>query len=463
MENILNNSIFREYDIRGIADLDLKDEVVSDIGMAIGTMFILNGVNKISIGRDCRVSSQRIFEKLSYSIAKTGIDIVDLGLITTPVLYYSLYGLEVDGGIMITASHNPSDYNGFKAAIGKNVLSPDQIQNIKKIIQDKSYKISSKIGKITTYNLIDSYKKDILKSINIKRKLKIGVDCANTPIGLFAKDIMTSAGCEIFELYPEPDGTFPNHHPDPSVEENLKDLVSLVKMNKLDFGVSFDGDADRIGVIDEKGNFIYSDMVLLLLARSVLIENPGAKIIAEVKCSKNLFDDISKRGGIPIMWRTGHSNIKRKIKEESAPLAGELSGHIFFADRHHGFDDALYASLRLAEVLSSHNGTFSSMLKEIPVMFSTPEIRIDFPEDEKFEFIKKFTDSLKRNSDKSYKIITVDGIRVETSEGWALVRASNTQPALTIRFEATSEKNLQELINYFQDEINKVSEKICIF
>ncbi len=459
----MNNSIFREYDIRGIADIDLKDDVVSDIGMAMGTMFALNGVKRISVGRDCRKSSERIFRKLSESIAKAGIDIVDLGLITTPVLYFSLYGLEVDGGVMITASHNPSDYNGFKAAIGKNVLSADQIQDIKKIIEKKSFIQNEKIGQIQTLNLIDLYKKDILKSISLKKKLKIGVDCANTPIGLFAKDIMTSAGCDIFELYPEPDGNFPNHHPDPSVEENLKDLISLVKKNKLDFGVSFDGDADRIGVVDEKGNFIYSDMVLLLLARSVLRENPGAKIIAEVKCSKNLFDDIKKNGGVPIMWRTGHSNIKRKVKEELAPLAGELSGHIFFADKHHGFDDALYAALRLAEVISCHDGTFSSMLQEIPVMFSTPEIRIDFPENEKFEFIERFTESLKNNSNESSKIITVDGIRVETDKGWALVRASNTQPALTIRFEATSENNLQELITYIQKEINKVSEKICIF
>ena len=351
----MNNSIFREYDIRGIADIDLKDDVVSDIGMAMGTMFALNGVKRISVGRDCRKSSERIFRKLSESIAKAGIDIVDLGLITTPVLYFSLYGLEIDGGVMITASHNPSDYNGFKAAIGKNVLSADQIQDIKKIIEKKSFIQNEKIGQIQTLNLIDLYKKDILKSISLKKKLKIGVDCANTPIGLFAKDIMTSAGCDIFELYPEPDGNFPNHHPDPSVEENLKDLISLVKKNKLDFGVSFDGDADRIGVVDEKGNFIYSDMVLLLLARSVLKENPGAKIIAEVKCSKNLFDDIKKNGGVPIMWRTGHSNIKRKVKEELAPLAGELSGHIFFADKHHGFDDALYAALRLAEVISCHD------------------------------------------------------------------------------------------------------------
>ncbi|MDG2005960.1 MAG: phosphomannomutase/phosphoglucomutase, partial [Thermodesulfobacteriota bacteirum] len=338
-----------------------------------------------------------------------------------------------------------------------------QIQEIKNIIRSKSFIQNTNLGTIEELNLIDIYKKDILKSINLNKKIRLGVDCANTPIGLFAKDIMSDAGCEVYELYPEPNGDFPNHHPDPSVEENLKDLVSLVKREELDFGISFDGDADRIGVVDENGSFIYSDMVLLLLARSVLKDNPGAKIIGEVKCSKNLFEDIKKNGGIPIMWRTGHSNIKRKVKEESAPLAGELSGHIFFADKHHGFDDALYAGLRLAEVASYYDGTFSSMLKDIPQMYSTPEMRIDFPEEEKFKFIEQFTKSMKNSMSSSHRLVTVDGIRIETDDGWALVRASNTQPALTIRFEANSEKNLKELMQYVQKEISKVTDKICIF
>jgi len=459
----LNSSIFREYDIRGIADEDLTDDVVSDIGLAMGTIFAKKGLKKISIGRDCRKSSERIFNVLSSSIIKAGISIIDLGMITTPVLYFSLYGLKIDGGVMITASHNPSDYNGFKAAIGKDVLSASQIQEIKNIIRSKSFIQDANLGTIEELDLIDTYKKDILKSINLNKKIRIGVDCANTPIGLFAKDIMSDAGCEVYELYPEPNGDFPNHHPDPSVEENLKDLASLVKTEELDFGISFDGDADRIGVVDENGSFIYSDMVLLLLARSVLKDNPGAKIIGEVKCSKNLFEDIKKNGGIPIMWRTGHSNIKRKVKDESAPLAGELSGHIFFADKHHGFDDALYAGLRLAEVASYHNGTFSSMLRDIPQMYSTPEMRIDFPEEEKFKFIEQFTKFMESSMSSSHRVVTVDGIRIETDDGWALVRASNTQPALTIRFEANSEKNLKELMQYVQKEISKVTDKICIF
>ena len=459
----MNSSIFREYDIRGIADSDLSDEVVGNIGFSFASMLIENGLSTISIGRDCRKSSDRIFQVLSEALLKSGINVVDLGMITTPVLYFSLYGLKVDGGIMITASHNPSDYNGFKAAIGKNVLSSEQIQDLKERILVGKYVSLEARGSLDEFDIIQDYKEDILKSINIKRRIRVGVDCANTPIGLFAKDILVSAGCEVYELFPQPDGDFPNHHPDPSVKENLVDLINLVRKESLDLGISFDGDADRIGIVDEKGDFIYSDMVLLLLARAVLAERPGSKIIGEVKCSKNLFDDIHNNGGLPIMWKTGHSNIKRKIKEESAPLAGELSGHIFFADKHHGFDDALYAALRFIEVVSSQSKALSSMLSNVPKMYSTPEIRIDFPEKEKFQFIEEFKELMRKDIDKEAKVITVDGIRVETANGWALVRASNTQPALTIRFEADSELNLNTLKKEIEKKLREVSSQICLF
>ncbi len=453
----MNNSIFREYDIRGIAEKDLTNEVVELIGLAYGTKIIESGLQNISIGRDCRKSSDRIFNSLAGAILKTGVNVINLGVITSPVLYFSLYGLDVDGGIMITASHNPPDYNGFKAAIGKNVLSSEEIQNLKIKIQSKSFIVAQEKGHISDFDIIEKYKEDILKNINISRKLRIGVDSANTPVGLFAKDILSSAGCEVYELFSEPDGNFPNHHPDPSIEENLLDLKDLVKRESLDLGIAFDGDADRLGVLDEEGNLIYSDMILLLLARSVIKEHPGSKIIAEVKCSKNLFDDIRNSGGTPIMWKTGHSNIKRKIKEEKAPLAGELSGHIFFSDNHHGYDDALYAALRLAEVLSQQNVSISHMLNNIPKMYSTPEIRIDFPEQQKFEVIKKLIEAIKKENDDSFDLITVDGIRLENSKGWALVRASNTQPALTIRFEANSEPNLQALIAYVSEKLQSVT------
>jgi len=458
----LNNSIFREYDIRGIAGKDLNHEVVEMIGLSFGSMIIENGLKKISIGRDCRKSSDWIFDSLSKGIIRTGVDIIDLGLVTTPVLYFSLYGLDVDGGIMITASHNPPNYNGFKAAIGKDVLSSKQIQDLKDKIIGRSFRISETKGQIVKFDIYELYMADIVKNIKISRKLRVGVDCANTPVGLFAKDVLTSAGCEVFELFPEPDGNFPNHHPDPSVEDNLRDLINLVKEEKLDIGIAFDGDADRLGVINEKGVLIYSDMILLLLARSVLKENPGAKIIGEVKCSKNLFDDIRRNGGIPIMWKTGHSNIKRKIKEEKAPLAGELSGHIFFSDRHHGYDDALYAALRLIEIISNQKDSISNMLKDIPKMYSTPEIRIDFAENEKFVIVDKLIQSIKDENLGLYNLVTVDGIRLENSSGWALVRASNTQPALTIRFEAESEEKLKDMKNYISKKLTSITGVICI-
>ena len=454
---MLNNSIFREYDIRGIAEKDLTDEVVELIGLAYGTKIIEVGLKNITIGRDCRKSSDRIFNSLARGILRTGVNITNLGIITSPVLYFSLYGLNVDGGIMITASHNPPDYNGFKAAIGKNVLSSEEIQNLKTKIETESFLISKTKGKISDYDIIKNYKEDILKNIKITRKLRIGVDSANTPVGLFAKDILSYAGCEVYELFAEPDGNFPNHHPDPSIEENLIDLRNLVKKEKLDLGIAFDGDADRLGVLDENGDLIYSDMILLILARAVIKELPGSKIIAEVKCSKNLFDEIRNCGGSPIMWKTGHSNIKRKIKEEKAPLAGELSGHIFFSDKHHGYDDALYAALRLIEVLSQSDSSISEMLTNIPKMYSTPEIRIDFPEHEKFEVINKLIEVIKEENDNSFDLITVDGIRLENSKGWALVRASNTQPALTIRFEADSEPNLKELVAYVSEKLKSVT------
>lgn len=453
----MNNSIFREYDIRGIAEKDLTDEVVELIGLAYGTKIIEAGLKNITIGRDCRKSSDRIFNSLARGILRTGVNITNLGIITSPVLYFSLYGLNVDGGIMITASHNPPDYNGFKAAIGKNVLSSEEIQNLKTKIETESFLISKTKGKISDYDIIKNYKEDILKNIKITRKLRIGVDSANTPVGLFAKDILSYAGCEVYELFAEPDGNFPNHHPDPSIEENLIDLRNLVKKEKLDLGIAFDGDADRLGVLDENGDLIYSDMILLILARAVIKELPGSKIIAEVKCSKNLFDEIRNCGGSPIMWKTGHSNIKRKIKEEKAPLAGELSGHIFFSDKHHGYDDALYAALRLIEVLSQSDSSISEMLTNIPKMYSTPEIRIDFPEHEKFEVINKLIEVIKEENDNSFDLITVDGIRLENSKGWALVRASNTQPALTIRFEADSEPNLKELVAYVSEKLKSVT------
>jgi len=458
----MNEKIFREYDIRGIAENDLNDHSVMQISLAFGTLALRQNVKKIAIGRDCRSSSTRIFDTFINGIISLGIDVIDLGIITTPILYYSLFNLDIDGGVMITASHNPPDYNGFKAAIGTEVLSSNQIQELKNIILANDFHPKDKDGKLTKNNIIDRYTEDLIKNINIRKNIKVGVDCANTPVGLFARKVFESVGCETFPLFENPDGTFPNHHPDPSVEENLSSLKNLVISKKLDLGVSFDGDADRIGIIDDEGNLVYSDIVLAILAKSILLDLPNSKIIGEVKCSKVLFDEIRKNGGIPLMWKTGHSNIKRKIKEEKAPLAGELSGHIFFSDKHYGYDDAIYAALRFVEILSNYDDKLSVILDYIPKMFSTPEIRLDFPEDRKFQIVDDLAEELKKLKSE-YSLINIDGIRIENLNSWGLVRASNTQPALSMRFESNSEESLEKIKNEVLNLLEKVSGIKCKF
>ena len=456
----MNEDIFREYDIRGIADKDLTDQSVEDIASAYATYSHKYNIKKICIGRDCRLSSDRIFKTLSQKLIKYGISIIDIGLVTTPILYYCLHCYDVDGGIMITASHNPSDYNGFKAAVGINVLSSEQIQKLKFIIQRKNFIPESAPGQIYFNDPLESYIQDLKERVNIQKKLKVGLDCANTPIGLFAKKVFDEFGCETFAIFEEPDGTFPNHHPDPSVESNLDDLKKLVLKKKLDIGIAFDGDGDRIGVLDGNGVFINADIVLLILAKSILVNNPNAKIIGEVKCSKVFFDEVENAGGQAIMWKTGHSKIKEKIKDEDALLAGELSGHIFFKDNHYGYDDALFAALRLIETISSSNESLSEMIDKIPSTASTPEIRIDFPEDKKFAAIDKLIKEVEKDL-RDFKVTKIDGMRIEDSTGWALVRASNTQPALTLRFESDSNKNLLVLKEYIKDKIHKSTGLEC--
>ena len=458
----MNESIFREYDIRGIADTDLTDEDVSNIASAFATYSDKFNVKKICVGRDCRLSSERIFNALTDKLIDYGLSIFDVGIVTTPVLYFSLFTMDVDGGIMITASHNPPDYNGFKASIGKNVLSSNQIQELKMLIRKKDYIIPTEKGSIEKIYMIDNYIDDLNKRISISKKIRVGIDCANTPIGLFVNKVFTKLGCESYILFEEPDGNFPNHHPDPSIESNLSSLKDLVLEKKLDIGIAFDGDGDRLGVIDNEGCFISSDIILLILAKSILASNPEAKIIGEVKCTKVLFDEVLKSGGIPIMWKTGHSKIKEKIKEENALLAGELSGHIFFKDKHYGYDDALYAALRLIEIISNSDKKLSDFLSEIPNVITTPEFRIEFSEDEKFsavdKIIKEFQSDLR-----DYKISEIDGMRLENESGWALIRASNTQPALTMRFESDSIENLNILQKYVKDKIEKAIGMKCKF
>lgn len=435
----IDPGIFREYDIRGIVGDELNEDVVETIGKAYGTMAGEKNVKKISVGRDCRETSPELSDALIRGVNSTGIDVLDIGLVTTPVVYFSLFNTDVDGGIMVTASHNPGEYNGLKLCIGKDSLFGEKIQELKNVAKSGDFTTGS--GNVETTDLLEAYFNYLKNNLDIKPGLKVAIDGGNGTGGLTAPEILKRFGCDITELYTELDGTFPNHHPDPTVEENLVDLINAVKENGCDVGLAFDGDADRIGVVDEKGNIIWGDMLVLIYALDVLKDRKGATIVGDVKCSSNLFEGIRKAGGNPIMWKTGHSLIKSKIKEENAALAGEMSGHIFFNDKFFGYDDAVYAGLRLLEIISKSGKKVSELLSSIPETFSTPEIRVDCPDNIKF----KVTEIVKNKLSKGNKVVDIDGVRVEYPDGWGLLRASNTQPALVLRFEAQSRERLNEI------------------
>ena len=436
----MNQNIFREYDIRGIVGQDLTDETVSLLGKAIGTFFIRNGAKRIAIGFDARESSPRFQDLLVQGFNAVGCDARLIGRVPTPVLYFTVFTKDVNGGVMITGSHNPPDHNGFKICLGKSTLFGSQIQEIKEIALGGNFAK----GEGTNENLevLADYEKDILSKINLgARKLKAVVDGGNGMGGVTAVPIYEKLGVELVKLFTEPDSNFPNHHPDPTVVENLQDAVKAVKETGADLALAFDGDGDRIGVIDENGRIIWGDELMVLLSRSVLQERPNSTIIAEVKCSQTLFDDIARHGGKPLMWKAGHSLIKAKMKETDAVLAGEMSGHIFFADRFYGFDDATYAGARVLEILSNTDKTLSELLADLPETFSTPELRVDCSDERKFEIVGKIAAEFSKTN----KVITIDGARILFENGWGLVRASNTQAILVLRFEADSEENLQKI------------------
>jgi len=436
----VNQNIFREYDIRGIVGEHLTDETVAILGKAIGTFFNQNGAKRIAIGYDARESSPRFCELLTKGFNETGCDAVLIGRVPTPVLYHTVFTKEVDGGVMITGSHNPPDHNGFKICLGKSTLFGSQIQEIKQIALAGEF--SNGAGTIETIEVLETYEKDILSKISLgARKLKAVVDGGNGMGGVTGVPVYEKLGVELVKLFTEPDSNFPNHHPDPTVTENLQDCIAAVKESGADLGIAWDGDGDRIGVIDENGRIIWGDELMVLLSREILKENAGATIIAEVKCSQNLFDDIAAHGGKPIMWKAGHSIIKAKMKETNAALAGEMSGHIFFADRFYGFDDATYAGARVLEILSKTDKKLSELLSDLPETFSTPELRVDCEDEQKFEVVAKIAEEFAKTNE----VITIDGARILFENGWGLVRASNTQAILVLRFEADSEENLAKI------------------
>jgi phosphomannomutase/phosphoglucomutase len=451
----LNTNIFREYDIRGNADKDLTDEVVSKIGRAFGTYAHSFGKKKVVLSRDCRLSSPRLRDTLVKAMLSTGLDVVDIGVCPTPGFYFSLYHLDRDGGIQITGSHNPSDQNGFKICVGKGTIFGEEIQKLRKICEKESFVEGE--GVLSELDIIPEYHKYVVDNINLERPLRVVLDSGNGTAGPVAPAIMRALGCEVKELYCDMDGSFPNHHPDPTVPKFLADLIECVTSGGYDCGIAYDGDADRLGVIDEKGAIMWGDQLLTLFAREILARKPGSVVISEVKSSKTLFDDIAAHGGRPIMWKTGHSLIKEKMKETKAVVAGEMSGHIFFEDRFFGFDDAIYSSCRLLEILAASEKSLSEMMADVPVMHSTPEIRKECPEQIKFEVVEKLTAYFKENG---YDVVDIDGARVTFDDGWGLVRASNTQSVLVMRFEAESPERRDEIRALIEGKLGEVLDEM---
>jgi len=446
----VNPVVFREYDIRGIAGTDLTEETVELVGRALGTKVRAAGGHKVAVGRDVRLSGPGFHRAMLQGLTSTGCDVVDLGVVPTPLTYFAAQTLAVDGLCMITGSHNPADYNGLKIGVGKTTLYGDAIQEVLRMVQKGEFATGQ--GRVTTHDIVTPYQADVGANLRPgRRKLKVVVDAGNGTGGI-AVPIFQRLGWEVVPLFLEPDGRFPNHHPDPTVEENLEALKAKVLEVKADVGIAYDGDSDRVGAVDERGQVLWGDQLMILFSRAILAERPGAAIVAEVKCSFTLYDDIARRGGTGIMWKAGHSLIKAKMKEAHAELAGEMSGHIFFAHRWYGFDDGIYSSGRLLELLSHTDAPMSSLLADVPKTFSTPELRVDCPEAIKFELVRRAQEHFKAR----YQAVTVDGVRVVFPDGWGLVRASNTQPILVLRFEATTQARLAEIQKLVEDEVHRL-------
>jgi phosphomannomutase/phosphoglucomutase len=449
-----SQSIFREYDIRGIADEELRDETVEILGKALATHLIRHSGRNICLGRDCRLSGTRIHAALSKGLLSAGVNILDIGVVPTPVLYYSAVHFKADGALMITGSHNPPEYNGFKTVCGAGTLHGAEIQQIFQLIQDKDFEDGA--GTVKELDAVTSYVDEIASQFSFERKVKVVFDAGNGTSGPVLRRLIKKLDLDATELFFELDGTFPNHHPDPSVAANLKHLQEAVKKHKAELGLAFDGDSDRIGAVDENGQVVYGDMLMLIFGREILTRKPGSVFIGEVKCSQIMYNKLKELGGNPIMYKTGHSLIKTKMRETNAELAGEMSGHMFFADRYYGYDDALYAACRLLEIVARSVQPLSAQLTGIPKVFSTPELRVECPDDQKFSIVAK-TAALVA---KDYPIVDVDGVRVPFEEGcWGLVRASNTQPLLVMRFEATSQALLTKYQTYLEAIVEKATKE----
>jgi phosphomannomutase/phosphoglucomutase len=453
----MNPHIFREYDIRGLVDKDLTAEVAKSLGQGLGTMVRRNRGSSVAVGRDCRESSTRFRQSLCDGLTSVGIDVTDIGVVPTPLTYFAANTLPVDGLAMITGSHNPPEYNGFKLGCGKTTLHGSEIQQLRQLIERGDFEKGPR-GSVTEFDIVTPYAHFIRQTVKVARPgMRIVIDAGNGTGGHVAVPLFRSMGFDVVPLYCEMDASFPNHHPDPSVEDNLQDLIRAVKKERAEIGIAYDGDADRIGVIDDAGKTLWGDQLMILFSRQVLKAVPGAAIVGEVKCSATLYDDIRAHGGRPIMWKAGHSLIKAKMKEENAQLAGEMSGHIFFKNRYFGFDDAIYSSARLLEILSTESQKLSQLLADVPKTYASPELRVDTVEEKKFEIVKRATEVLRQAG---YSIVDIDGVRVTFPDGWGLIRASNTQPLLVLRFEAKTQSRLIEIQKLIESTLEKVKREL---
>ncbi len=440
----INPYIFRQYDIRGVVGEDLDEDFARRLGQAFGTYALKNNETSVIVGCDNRISSPSLKKAVTEGLLSTGCNVVDIGTVVTPIFYYARIHFNINPGIMVTASHNPAQFNGFKVAFGPGTIYGDEIQNLR-IMMEKGDFLSGQ-GSLTYKDPSEDYIDMICEKIHLSKKLRVGIDCGNGTASLFAEKLFRRLGVDVYPLYCESDPKFPNHFPDPVKPENLTDLKELVLREKLDLGIGFDGDGDRIGVVDDKGNIIYGDMLMILYWREIMPKYPGAVAIIEVKCSQALVDEVKKLGGKPIFYKTGHSLIKAKMREIGAVFTGEMSGHMFFADEYYGFDDALYAAARLLRILSNTDKKLSELLTDVPKYYSTPELRVPCPDEEKFDKVE----AVKRYFQDKYPIIDVDGARVIFPDGWGLVRSSNTGPELIVRCEATTKNGLEKIKNEIQ-------------
>ncbi len=467
----MKDGVFREYDIRGVVGDDLTEEFAHALGKAFAAYLrrVNPGARRVSVGRDARLSSGELARGLIRGLLGSGVDVVDVGLCPTPLQYFSLFHLDLDGGVMVTGSHNPPRYNGFKLSVGKETIYGDSIQALKDILLKEEWPDSRAPGSLEQYDILSAYKEFVTKrfshlSDGKYRRLKVVVDAGNGTAGLVIPELLEAAGCDVVSLYCEPDGTFPNHHPDPTVTEYIEDLVRTTRTTGADLGVGYDGDADRIGVVDSSGEIVWGDQLMILLSRDILRRIPGAVIVGDVKCSQVMFDDIERHGGRSIMWKTGHSLVKDKMKREGAVLAGEFSGHIFIADGYFGYDDALYTTMRIVEIMKTSGKGIGGLLSDVPRMYYTPEIRIDCPEDRKHRVVQTVVRRFKERLDsgeggvRTRNIYDIDGVRVVFDRGWGLLRASNTQPVVVMRVEAEDRESLGAYRSLLERELEDAME-----